>query len=188
MRGYFGIGIDGANKPGNVGNLVRTAHAFGASFAFVVHPALRDRKHEAGLNDFADTAKSADALPFYIYDGPDQIERPSGCRFVGVELDDRAVALPVFRHPTRAVYVLGSERFGLSPAMKEACDDVVCIPTQFSLNVATAGAVVMYDRVRVLGGFGDRPIMPGAKPEARPDHVHGGPVQRKLRKKAVKQE
>ncbi len=188
MRGYFGIGIDGANKPGNVGNLVRTAHAFGASFAFVVHPAIRERKWETGLDGFADTAKSTDSLPFYVYESPDLIDRPAGCRFIGIELDENAVALPVFPHPTRAVYVLGSERFGLSAAMKAVCDDLVCIPTQFSLNVATAGAVVMYDRARVLGGFGNRPIMPGTRPAPRSDHVHGGPIQRKIRKKALQKD
>ena len=36
MRGYFGIGVEGINKPFNVGNLFRSAHAFGVSFVFTV--------------------------------------------------------------------------------------------------------------------------------------------------------
>ena len=36
MRGYFGIGVEGINKPFNVGNLFRSAHAFGASFVFTL--------------------------------------------------------------------------------------------------------------------------------------------------------
>ena len=36
MRGYFGIGAEGISKPMNLGNLIRSAHAFGASFVFLV--------------------------------------------------------------------------------------------------------------------------------------------------------
>ena len=36
MRGYFGIGIEGVSKPMNLGSLMRTAHAFGASFCFAI--------------------------------------------------------------------------------------------------------------------------------------------------------
>ena len=36
MRGYFGIGVEGISKTMNVGNLFRTAHAFGASFVFTI--------------------------------------------------------------------------------------------------------------------------------------------------------
>lgn len=40
MRGYFGIGVEGISKSMNVGNLIHSAHAFGASFVFTVdaHP------------------------------------------------------------------------------------------------------------------------------------------------------
>ncbi|MEE8144119.1 MAG: TrmH family RNA methyltransferase, partial [Kiloniellales bacterium] len=34
MRGYFAIGVEGISKPMNLGNLLRSAHAFGASFFF----------------------------------------------------------------------------------------------------------------------------------------------------------
>ena len=36
MRGYFGIGIEGVSKPMNLGSLLRTAHAFNASFVFTI--------------------------------------------------------------------------------------------------------------------------------------------------------
>ena len=36
MRGYFGFGAEGISKPMNMGNLVRSAHAFGAKFVFTV--------------------------------------------------------------------------------------------------------------------------------------------------------
>ena len=37
MRGYFGVGADGISKAMNLGNLLRIAHAFGASFFFTLH-------------------------------------------------------------------------------------------------------------------------------------------------------
>ena len=40
MRGYFGVGIEGVSKPMNLGNLVRIAHAFDASFFFSIAPRL----------------------------------------------------------------------------------------------------------------------------------------------------
>ena len=36
MRGYFGIGAEGISKPMNLGNLIRSAHAFDASLVFLV--------------------------------------------------------------------------------------------------------------------------------------------------------
>ena len=36
MRGYFSIGVEGISKGFNLGNLVRTAHAFGASSFFTI--------------------------------------------------------------------------------------------------------------------------------------------------------
>nr|WP_313980611.1 hypothetical protein [Iodidimonas nitroreducens] len=34
MRGYFAIGIERPSKVGNIGNLIRTAHALGRLMSF----------------------------------------------------------------------------------------------------------------------------------------------------------
>ena len=110
MRGYFGVGVDGISKPMNLGNLVRIAHAFDASFFFSIAPRLK-------LSDAqSDTSRAQGALPFYSFAEPADLRLPLGCRLVGVEITDDAVELPRFRHPTRAAYVFGAERFSLSPA------------------------------------------------------------------------
>jgi tRNA G18 (ribose-2'-O)-methylase SpoU len=80
---------------------------------------------------------------------------------VGIELTDDAVDLPEFKHPRMAAYVLGPERGNLSPEMQAKCAHIIKIPTNFCINVSLAGALVMYDRVRSMGGWRDRPIMPG---------------------------
>ena len=86
---------------------------------------------------------------------------------------DEAVDLPSFRHPPSAAYVFGPERSSLSPAMLARCDHVVKIPTRFCINLAVAGAVVMYDRLLSLGRFLPRPLHTGGPVEEPRAHVHG---------------
>lgn len=183
MRGYFGIGIDSVSKAGNVGNLIRTGHSFGASFVFAVRPKRFVHNNELVTKSRPDTSKSEGQLPFYVYDGAADIVLPRGCRMVGIEMTDEAIDLPSFKHPLQAVYMLGGERNSLSPEILALCDDVIKIPTKFSLNVATAGAIVMYDRMRTLGGYPDRPLMDGNLPKEKQAHHHGGPISRLEKRK-----
>ncbi|MEM0986216.1 MAG: RNA methyltransferase [Pseudomonadota bacterium] len=156
MRGYFAIGAEGISKPMNLGALMRTAHAFGASFVFSVNAADKVRKVYN-----ADTSKTFQHVPYYQWDGLDDMHFPKGCQLVGIELTDDAIELPSFRHPLNAAYVLGRERGDLSGEMLDRCQHVVKIPTKFCINVSLAGALVMYDRVMSSGGFAPRPVMPG---------------------------
>jgi tRNA G18 (ribose-2'-O)-methylase SpoU len=156
MRGYFGIGAEGVSKPMNLGALMRTAHAFGASFFFSVAAA---RKLTEAHN--SDTSKSSAHLPWYAWETIAEMQLPERCQLIGVELTEDAIDLPSFRHPLNAAYVLGREKGDLSAEMLARCDHVVRIPTRFCINLALAGALVMYDRVLALGGHPPRPIMPG---------------------------
>jgi tRNA(Leu) C34 or U34 (ribose-2'-O)-methylase TrmL len=65
--------------------------------------------------------------------------------------------------------VLGREKGDLTQEMLARCDHVVKIPTKFCINVSLAGALVMYDRVISLGGYGPRPIMPGGPAPEMPE-------------------
>ena len=171
MRGYFGIGVEGISKPMNFGAVMRTAHAFGASFAFSVGAALPAR--EIGLSD---TSDAAGTVPFYAFERACDLLLPAGCSLVGVELADDAVDLPSFRHPRRTAYVLGPERGALTPGMLERCDHVVRIPLRFSINVGLAGALVMYDRLITLGRFAPRPVAAGGPVEPLPVPEFGPPA------------
>ncbi len=165
MRGYFGIGVEGISKEGNLGNLVRSAHAFGASFFFAVAPVVNVREVRV-----SDTSGAFDHLPFYQYDDVESFELPAGCALVGVEFTHDAVELPSFHHPLRAAYVLGPEMGDLSPGMLARCDHVVKIPMKFCINVGVAGALVMYDRLISQGRHAARPVTPGG-PAAIPEPV-----------------
>ncbi len=175
MRGYFGIGVEGISKPMNLGNLMRSAHAFGASFFFTVDA------HRGLEKVGSDTSRAPAHMPLYNWSHVEAMELPVGCTLVGVELTDDAVELPSFGHPRRAAYVLGPERGSLSPQMQACCRHIVKIPARFCINVATAGAIVMYDRIRSLGAHAPRPVHEGAPSEERPEHVHGAPRYRSQR-------
>ncbi|HZV20824.1 MAG TPA: RNA methyltransferase [Hyphomicrobiales bacterium] len=158
MRGYFAIGAERISKPMNLGNLLRSAHAFGAKFFFTIgaHPRAFEAK--------SDTSKAADRLPIYHWATPEEVALPVKCKLVGVELIEGAIELPAFRHPPRAAYVLGPELGVLSDALLSRCDYIIKIPTAFCINVAMAGAIVMYDRLRSLGSFdGRREMRPGTR-------------------------
>ncbi len=174
-RGYFGIGAESISKSVNLGGLLRSANAFGASFAFTVGA------DERAFEMRSDTSKADTHVPAFHWKRVDEVQLPKGCSLVGVELLDSATDLPSFPHPLQCAYVLGPERGVLSAELLARCDHVIRIPTNFSLNVATAGAIVMYDRLRALGRFAPRPISEGTEaPELAP-HIRGEPRRRSQR-------
>jgi tRNA G18 (ribose-2'-O)-methylase SpoU len=159
--------VEEISKPMNLGALMRTAHAFGASFFFTINStiSMRDARN-------SDTGAAQKNIPFYAFKSVDELLLPRGCALVGVELLDDAVDLPAFRHPHAAAYVLGRERGSLSPELLKRCAHVVKIPTKFCLNVGLAGALTLYDRTLSLGGYPVRPIMPGGPvPDMAPAKV-----------------
>jgi tRNA G18 (ribose-2'-O)-methylase SpoU len=143
----------------NMGNLLRSAHAFGAKFFFTIGA------HPRAFEAHSDTSKAADHLPVYHWANADEMTLPLRCKLVGVELLEGATDLPSFRHPLHAAYVLGPELGVLSEEVLSRCDDIIKIPTAFCINVAMAGAIVMYDRVRSLGPFPDR--LQASAPQSR---------------------
>ncbi len=167
MRGYFAIGAERISKPMNLGNLLRSAHAFGAKFFFTIgaHPRAFEAK--------SDTSKAAHHLPVYHWANADEMTLPLRCKLVGVELIEGATELPAFRHPLHAAYVLGPELGVLSDGLLTRCDHVIKIPTAFCINVAMAGAIVMYDRVRSLGSFPDRMETPAPLLKTRSEKTPG---------------
>ena len=176
-RGYFGIGAEGTSKSANVGALLRTAHAFGAAFCFTVAPGYDAREARK-----ADTSATTTHVPFWRWENAGAIALPQGCPLIGIELLDDAAPLPSFRHPLNAAYILGPERSGLSADVLARCKHVVRIPTSFSLNLAVAGALVLYDRLLQHGRFADRPVAPGPATTPPPAPTgHGHPIFRKHR-------
>ena len=156
MRGYFGVGVEGISKSYNLGAVLRTANAFGASFAFTIgatNKALEIRR--------TDTSRSDLHMPFYEWETAEDLILPRGCQLVGVELTEDAIDLPSFRHPTNCAYILGPEKGSLSDELQSRCDHLVKIPTKFCINVSLAAALALYDRTIMMGGYPDRPVKVG---------------------------
>jgi tRNA G18 (ribose-2'-O)-methylase SpoU len=92
-RGYFGIGAESISKSVNLGGLLRSANAFGASFAFTV--SADDRAFEMR----SDTSKADTHVPAFHWQSVDEVKLPKGCSLVGIEILDSAADLPSFPHP-----------------------------------------------------------------------------------------
>lgn len=143
---WFGIGIENNKNPANLGVLWRSAVCLRASFIFTIG---RRYRREA-----SDTVNAPQHIPCYEYTDRASFLRlrPLGAPLVGIELADGAKPLPAFTHPRRAVYLLGPEDGSISAELQAACTYTVEIPSVYCLNVATAGAIVMYDRAAKLSG------------------------------------
>jgi 23S rRNA (uridine2479-2'-O)-methyltransferase len=146
--------FDRPATPGNIGTLVRSADAFGATGVIVsghaadpydpravrastgslfALPVVRTASHQAVL-DWVARARDRGAAVQVV--GADE-----GGEVLAADHDFRAATL----------LVVGNETRGLSAAWRAACDVIVAIPmtgAASSLNAAAAGTVVMYEAVR----------------------------------------
>lgn len=145
-NGFYGIGIVNHNDALNIGSLWRSAYILGAAFIFTVG---RQYRHQG-----SDVTSAWARIPLYHYPTLDELQAklPHATPLIGVEMACEATPLPAFQHPDRAVYLLGNEQAGLSASQLSACHKLISLPGHFSLNVAVAGSIVMYDRVAKLPG------------------------------------
>lgn len=136
---YFSIGIYNPKRTDNVGSLYRSANIFGASYIYTIGTRIS--------RQYSDTLKTSDSKPYFCYDSFEKFFEniPYGCKIVAVEISENAVPLETYKHPSRAIYILGSEDNGIPKKILEHCHDIIQIPLG-NFNVANAGNIVMYDR------------------------------------------
>ncbi len=151
-EGFFGIGILNPEIDENIGTLWRSAYILGASFIFIVGT-KKFRKQSS------DVTHAWNKIPLYLHQNFEELYQslPYSTQLVGVEMADNAVPICSFEHPLRAIYLLGSESCGLPENVIQKCHSLVCLPGNFSLNVASAGSILLYDRVsKVPAALPDR--------------------------------
>lgn len=138
---FFGIGIMQSKREYNIGTLWRSADILGASFIYTIGKRYKKQT--------SDVLKSWRKIPLFHYEDFDDFYKhlPYNTRLVAVELDERSIPLAEFKHPLRAVYLLGAEDNGLSEETLEKCHEIIQLHGDRSMNVAVAGSIVMHDRV-----------------------------------------
>lgn len=137
--GYLGIGIYKPKREMNLGGLIRSARAFEANFVFSIG---------ARWPVQSSSIKSELDVPVFYFDSLEQFisSIPVNAELVCVEQTEGAEDLRSFRHPRQAVYLLGSEDTGVPPTLLRKHRTIV-IPSMDCLNVASAGTVILYDRL-----------------------------------------
>jgi tRNA G18 (ribose-2'-O)-methylase SpoU len=149
--GMIVVVVDRPGSPGNLGALIRSCDAFGASGVIV-------SGHGVDLYDPATIRASVGsffAVPCVAAPSHREVgEWVSDVRgsYPGLTLvgtSARASSeIREFQWGTEVVLLVGNETNGLSHAYREMCDDVVRIPmrgTATSLNAAVATSIVLYE-------------------------------------------
>ncbi|PKQ28403.1 MAG: 23S rRNA (guanosine(2251)-2'-O)-methyltransferase RlmB [Candidatus Anoxymicrobium japonicum] len=143
------LALDNIQDPQNFGALLRVADAAGADA--VVIPGRRSASVTATV-----ASASAGAVEHVrvarVASLPAALERfkSAGLWVVGAH-SGSGVPYYEFDMKTPLVLVLGSEGKGLGRLVRERCDELVSLPMRgrvSSLNVATAGAVLLYEAIR----------------------------------------
>jgi RNA methyltransferase, TrmH family len=144
------VAVQGVEKPGNLGALLRVADGAGVH-AVVVLDGTADPTNP---NTIRASLGTAFARPVVEATSTD-FRAWCTARHIGVyaaALTDRALPYSSGHYRAGSAFLLGSEAHGLDPYWLEAADAVVTIPmlggVADSLNVATAGAVLLYEAVR----------------------------------------
>jgi tRNA G18 (ribose-2'-O)-methylase SpoU len=134
------------SDPENLGALLRSAMALGFSAAFL-GPGCADPLSRRSLR-----ASMGAALSLPLFPAPDPgllgLLRDASFSSWAAVLDAKALSLDSWEAPGRLALVLGPEHEGLDEAWKEAASGLLTLPMApgpDSLNVAAAGAVLMWE-------------------------------------------
>lgn len=141
MRGFFGIGIYHCKTEKNIGTLWRTAYLYDAKFIFTI-----GRRYNTQPSD---TPKAWKTIPLWEFQTFEEFKNsmPKESHLICVELAEKSKNLKTFVHPERAIYLLGAEDHGLPETILNG-HTTLQIPSAkpISMNVSTAGSIIMYDR------------------------------------------
>ncbi len=141
--------LHGVQDPGNVGTVIRSAHAFGAGVALSTGCAdlynPKTVRATMGSLFHAPIARELGAIEFL------NRARDNGFRtLAAVPEGGEAPGLP---SEVKSVLVVGAEGSGLPDIVLELCDERVTVPSRAaSLNAAVAASILLYHAyARVLG-------------------------------------
>ncbi|MEM9106385.1 MAG: RNA methyltransferase [Pseudomonadota bacterium] len=145
------VALDRVRDPGNLGTIIRTADAAGASGIVLVG----DSTDPFSLETIRATMGSVFAVPLVRTDTDRFIVwcRHSEALLVGTHLAGAVDYRKIDYHDKPAVLLMGNEQSGLPTALAEQCDKLAIIPQSGradSLNLAVATGVMLYEARRHL--------------------------------------
>ena len=134
--------LHGIQDPGNVGTVIRTAHAFGAGVALSTGTAdlynPKTVRATMGSIFHAPIAREVLSLPF--------LEEAEGSGFATTAAVPHGGERPSSLPAEKLVVVLGAEGAGLPEEVIAACQQRVTIPAlAASLNAAVAASILLYE-------------------------------------------
>ena len=136
--------LDGISDPGNMGTLIRTAVAFGFE-GILLHGNSVDVYNQKVIRS---TAGNFFKIPVIKVKKSDIIKNFSEFKFYMTDLhSDKIFDINNFSISDKSILVLGSEANGISDEILDISHESIKISTKNveSLNVATAGAILMYE-------------------------------------------
>ena len=152
-RPHLLVAVDGLSSAENVGSLVRNCAAFNVQALITgetcASPFLR-RAVRSSMGTIFE-------LPVFESSGLEnslRTLRSKSIRCVAAHPQAKGCTLPEADFRSDCCLVFGSEGFGISPGMLQACDQSVAVPMPKkvdSLNVGSAAAVFLYEANRQRG-------------------------------------
>lgn len=137
-RGFAAIGLYNPKNDLNVGGAMRAASCYSASMV-----AITGQRYKKASTD---TTSAWRHIPTIQAENLlDAI--PLGAIPVAIEFIPSARSLVVYTHPENAFYIFGPEDGSIPKAVLEKCRDVVYVPTEQCMNLASTVNVVLYDRL-----------------------------------------
>lgn len=146
---FLGVALDRPGSPGNLGSIVRSADAFGASGVIVSGHAADPYDPKAVR---ASTGSLFTVPTVRAASGSAVVDWAAAHHMTIVAADERG-EVDAADHDLTAptLLVIGNETTGLSNAWLAACDAVVRIPiggSASSLNAANAASILLYEAAR----------------------------------------
>lgn len=136
--------LDGITDPHNIGAIIRSCDQFGVDL--IIYP-----NHGSGQNSQIISKTSAGSSNWVPYSVVSNLKsaveklKAGGFWIYGADAEGKSIQKTVF--PDKTAIIMGSEGKGLSRIVREACDNIISIPTCGkidSLNVSVAAGIILY--------------------------------------------
>ena len=142
----------------NVGSIFRTCEGFGVNrlilSGYTPYPIIPNDPRLPHISrkitdQISKTALGAEELVKFTHQEILDIAtlKALGYRIVGLEQDERSVMLSEYTAPDNIALLLGEEVHGITPELRDACDDLIEIPMyghKESFNVSVSAGIALY--------------------------------------------